>query len=489
MPELLGSPYILPVIVVALIALLVLLFLSMRSRKRAATGGKESKPAKVKAKRGKSARAPLEAADAADAAAHSDASPEATGEPPMEAQSEKASGAPSEPKRSSARQTRTDLGSLGHMGTGGAPSVDPITTVVNDVLRGWGDLTTEDTNRLAIFRADKVAAAIAAMELPKDLKNSEHARTRLGQLKHYGTSLQGGERPFHAAPRAEFAAIGLPASETSSTAVQQPSIPVDEADHGGLAAEETPYEEETAGEARAADASWGVEKKSNLWDEEPVTDLWGSETTDAGQDAVKDVAPTDRALPEVGWEPQVPSETEAPKAAGWDNAESAVAAAAAAFWAVSEAPSKEAVTEEELPVVEETVIQEELPVEEEEVTDFEEYAAPAGPASEATFAEPETPARTDSFFQTLGAKVSTAEDLLALPATEQETMLVFLEPVELNKVFRATGDPEIKKAIIDTLEHVGSPASLDIIQQCLEDPDPSVQMRALEAADRLLGSS
>ena len=67
-------------------------------------------------------------------------------------------------------------------------------------------------------------------------------------------------------------------------------------------------------------------------------------------------------------------------------------------------------------------------------------------------------------------------------------MLVFLKPSELAKVLHATQDAELKKAVIDTLESVGSPSALDIIYHCLDDPDPQIQARALRAADRLLGA-
>ena len=66
-------------------------------------------------------------------------------------------------------------------------------------------------------------------------------------------------------------------------------------------------------------------------------------------------------------------------------------------------------------------------------------------------------------------------------------MVAFLTPAELSKVFAKADDPGLKRAIIDTLEHVSNPASLEVLRQCLDDPDPEIQLYALEAADRLLG--
>jgi HEAT repeat protein len=95
---------------------------------------------------------------------------------------------------------------------------------------------------------------------------------------------------------------------------------------------------------------------------------------------------------------------------------------------------------------------------------------------------------SDTFLQDLANRVSSAEALLALPPSEQPGLLAFLRPSELAKVLKTTSDPELKLAVIETLESVGSPSALDIIYQSLDDPDPRIQTKALEAADRLLGA-
>ena len=78
---------------------------------------------------------------------------------------------------------------------------------------------------------------------------------------------------------------------------------------------------------------------------------------------------------------------------------------------------------------------------------------------------------------------------MALPISERADMLAFLEPPELSKVFFLAADRDLKKSVIDTLEHIGNTSSLDALRGCLEDPDPEVQLHALEAADRMLGTS
>ena len=97
------------------------------------------------------------------------------------------------------------------------------------------------------------------------------------------------------------------------------------------------------------------------------------------------------------------------------------------------------------------------------------------------------PRRLERSAGDLGKSVGNAADVLALPAEDQAEMLPFLEPGELTKVFHSAGNKDLKKAVIDTLEHVGSTASLDAIHACLEDPDAEVQLYALDAAERMLG--
>ena len=88
---------------------------------------------------------------------------------------------------------------------------------------------------------------------------------------------------------------------------------------------------------------------------------------------------------------------------------------------------------------------------------------------------------------TLHGRVRTAEELMALPASDQADMLAFLEPPELARVFEASDDRRLKKGVIDVLENLGSPGSLDVLRRCLDDADPEIQVYALDAADRLLG--
>jgi len=107
-------------------------------------------------------------------------------------------------------------------------------------------------------------------------------------------------------------------------------------------------------------------------------------------------------------------------------------------------------------------------------------------AAAAFWGTPNAP-RMEQAAASWGKQVSTATDVMALPPNDRPDMLAFLPPAELSKVFKSTDDSNLKKAVIDTLEHVGNTASLDAIHESLDDPDPEVQLYALDAADRILG--
>jgi hypothetical protein len=81
-------------------------------------------------------------------------------------------------------------------------------------------------------------------------------------------------------------------------------------------------------------------------------------------------------------------------------------------------------------------------------------------------------------------KLKMARDIMALPASDRSEVIGFL----LGGLLASNGSsPELKRAVIDTLEHLRSAALVNVLLDCLDDPDPIVQDYALAAADRLLG--
>ena len=61
-----------------------------------------------------------------------------------------------------------------------------------------------------------------------------------------------------------------------------------------------------------------------------------------------------------------------------------------------------------------------------------------------------------------------------------------LTPAELGRRFSSTDDKALKLSIIDALEETPAHEAISVIQSCLDDTDPEVQVKVLEAAERLL---
>jgi len=319
----------------------------------------------------------------------------------------------------------------------------------------------------------------------------------LNQLRHYANSLQQGDHT-PAGPLAEFAGIGLgpigqaqtPGAATAGAGVAGTAEAAEATETAGTAeapgeteapeaeSAEDNLEEESAGEGRAADASWGVTSSGKeLWGTPAAVALWGA--PEAPEDTLTEspAAPGAEPAPaQIAWEPggeEKAEEKPSTSPSGGGDTEATVAAAAAAFWAATDTPQTEESQEEvELPVVEveEMIVEEELPVVE-EMTGFEEVSG--------------FETATGDGLAGAAGTIAGAGDLLALSTEEQLAKLGALEPEDLTKVFRATNDTRLKKSIIDTLEHKGF---LDTIHEFFDDPDPEVQTHALDAADRLLGT-
>jgi hypothetical protein len=80
-------------------------------------------------------------------------------------------------------------------------------------------------------------------------------------------------------------------------------------------------------------------------------------------------------------------------------------------------------------------------------------------------------------------KLKIARDIMALPAGDRSEVIGFL----LGGLLNVKGaSPRLKQAVIDTLEHLRSATLIDVLLDCLDDPDPIIQDYALAAADRLL---
>ena len=334
-------------------------------------------------------------------------------------------------------------------GVGGS---DPLTVALLAILGGWGDLTPEDIKRLELFRPEKLAAALATVQLPKS--KSGEAKARLGQLRQYSADLEGRSL---AAETAAAAAARAAAEPIPSAAVATPIV--------------APPRAETLAQAAVAAVALGAETET-----EPETAAVMDETTPMAAEAA--VAATEAA-------------TVTPHEYGVDDLGS--------FWAeprpLWELEDGTSFQELPAPSYEEIAVRHELRPQTELQTPLE--ATPDvldAPLSDAELADApqaggpstddlptddlpagETVSDAHSFFwedtpadplSRLSVKVETAEQLLALPLQERADMTAFLGPSELAATFRATEDPDLKKAVIDTLEHIGSPASLNALGNC-----------------------
>ncbi len=371
---------------------------------------------------------------------------------------------------------------------------DPVRMVVADILAGWGDLAAEDTNRLEVFRPERVMAAISAAELPKDLKNSEYARTRLTQLRRYAAYLEhGDERPIVATSEHEFS--GLAGERLSATAPKAAANAGAVAVAPAVGAAPVVGAEPVAFAVDGSSAPDGLTPAAPAVPAVPASDV-ASPTTSAATSDTGSVAPAAR---------------ESDIAHANKSTEAAIAAAAAAFWARSDAPARppaqselatpaDPVQTEPVPGVKASPLNvwatDEVlphpPVAEKPILQWEPLVPPADiPAAPPTKAGPgpaETARSHDDFLKSMGGKISTAAGLMALPLADREEMLVLLGPDELAKAFAAAENSEFKKNVIDALEDIGTSSALDVIHSCLEDPDPEVQIHALDAADRLLAA-
>jgi hypothetical protein len=463
MPVLFGNTYILPAIIV--VVLLVLLLLVMVLRKRGSASG----PSKTKAKPDtraatpprptKVVRPPIQATPAAMATPAPEPAAEAATALPGTIEPSAAQAATATPAVAAAPAAvpaavrhevpRADM----------APHTDPLQAVIVDILQGWGDITADDTKRLALFRPEKVLAAAQAMETPKELKSKQHARTRLTQLRQY------------AANRVEQARAQQAASAAAEACAEESEVPAAPAEPvAPVASVFAPQPKATEPEPAAA-----FQKTEEA--EAPLVETDYADELSTWPEAQLEPAVYSPVAVPVETQFEAPAET--PTVAPTEIAlETPVEAPAeASLEAVQESPFETVAK----PVVDPMAA--EMPLQESSWLQQDAQAAPKWQAA----GEPAFLDEPESSLSSLHVSIKTAGELLALPEHERPDMVAFLEPAELAKVFDGTNDPVLKKAIIDTLEHVSNPASLEVLRRCLDDPDPQIQVYALEAADRLLG--
>lgn len=462
MPELFGNAYVLPAIIVVVLLLIMLLVLMLR--KRRATSPVSFQPVDQ-------ATEPLARLSPRQASETPDASFDLSAQTPEVV-----------PTPTSAAETLA-VTSLTGLSRSSTPPDDPLHTVIMEVMQGWGDLTSEDTNRLELFRPEKILAAAENIELPKDHKGGDHARTRLLQIRQYATDRELRTERVQAAVdttlQAPEAAAETRATETEVVEVA-PLAEAVAAAEATATVEAPPVAAAVVPEESVAEQATPVDEAAPQTDAAPVAESPPVEHPVAEEDVAVAATAEDflsRPAEEEVFEDRATLERKELEAQVTD-APMFVEPAVPLLWTEDAVgwETKEPQPHQEAP--EPAVI---WPGEE-PLAAVVETGQPSGAGD--LIARAQTP--RDSL-SSLHGQVKTAEDLLALPPEERGDMLAFLEPSQLSKVFKSTDDPGIKKAVIDTLEHVGNPMSLDVLRTCLDDPDPEIQLYALDAADRLLG--
>jgi hypothetical protein len=506
MPELFGSIYILPAIVVVVLLLVVLLLLLRRRNARAAETPRPETPKTSRKTRSAAELGATPGIQFTTATPSEQAAPAAaTAQPPGPTET-----APPEPAGRSSAPTDAIK--------------DPLQLVILDILRIGGDITEDDTRRLGLFRPDKVLAITQSLELPKDLRSNENARSRLMQLRQYAAT----------------------AVERTGAPQQPPAAPAEVPAEASLAGEALPSEEAAGVETPVPEEPLVTEEPPKPKAKNAFASAYGPDPTETEADdvftATYETAVTAEAIGAASEAPLPDvTPTEATPVEGMATERSPVldpAGAGDRLWPEDPADNETIIAGEGVFLVDAPRSEDELPSTGGEPEDWAQWqdmdpfamppvgeAQPAQPAQPVTPAPPEPKESEDiaggekrvemveeylvesaaatvveseppfSFDEPSGASpgliaksIRRADDLLAQPEEERKEIVAFLDPVELAKVFDRTDDPELKKAIIDTLENVNNPSSLTVLRRCLEDTDPEIQMYALEAADRILGA-
>lgn len=490
MPELFGNAYILPVVIVVVLLLVLLLILMTRKRRR--TGPTEARSA--------------ERVVAPPARPTPTEAPEAPPTPFVPTtQTTAVTPQPAVPGETPAFVKPSTT--AGGAAESGALADDPLKAVVVDIVHGWGDLTSEDTNRLALFRPDKVLAVAETIELPKDDAGGGYARTRLLQIRKYAADKQlehkapdtasppGAESMVEAeAIQSEAAPLATEVKPDGSTPLWGSPLPEASAAGAGVAAaavagtfgseqiQDRKSLEMELGEELAAEGSGEPQSSEPLasppWPEEsqPVEPAVSSPWPEESQPA-EPATPSPWSEEPAGWDIH---EAPAPEEVAVEPAEETLLVDMET--AGIEAGNPDGLNGATAGVVTAGVVGAAVGGTDTETVDLGD-AEELSSIDDMT-AQVQTP---EDSLSSLHVRVRTADELLALPPGDQADMLAFLEPPELARVIEASDDRKLKKAVIDVLENLGNPSSLDVLRRCLDDPDPEIQVYALDAADRLLG--
>lgn len=408
-----------------------------------------------------------------------------------------------------------------------------VRSVVMGLLNGRGELTGSELRRIELLRPEKVLAVLDDVEGTLTGRGKEAQRARFLKLRQYAELL---------APPVATDAAPAEAGESGEAAEYVTEYVTEYVGASGAEAADARVDMKGDGDTSApeeteGDVGAGGDRDLSVFPEEPGTPPgpvftntgWSKEGSadwfpgaPSGPPAAAPSAEKEPAAPLADDEPAAPLDQHE----SWipETTETDVFPEPVIGEAVWTAPDEEAAMEPDAAIevfrdgqeelVEESwdegpedmVLEEPMPA----VYDAggEPDEIPAGPETSivtdagsevgagaadagsgvATAAEPEgdVAAATPPAPGPADLRIETAEEVLALREDERPYALDFLTPAELGRLFASIDDAQLKFAIIDIVSHEPDSDSIDVLEACLDDPDPEVQLHALEAAERLL---
>lgn len=372
-----------------------------------------------------------------------------------------------------------------------------VHSVISGLLQGRGDLTAAELRRIELLRPEKVLVALTEIEGTLSGRGKEAQRARLVKLQQYAELLSPGSGAEAPPPEAKATVehdeyIGVADATYDASSLWSGAADAADSLLGGIGAE-TVVEGEPAPDLPARGP---IEDARAPWDEEPTTTPdeeheapaqapaispgWSRE---GSADWLPGAIPAPSNVPtDAGWTPSTDPEPEPWNPMAPPGGTTPEPVIGEALWTEPEA-GNETFHDEREDAEEEAWI--DAPADLEEAVPVTHSVEPEDATQTAvTPAEPVTVPSLEA----LDLHLETAEDVLSLEVSEREDALTFLQPLELGRLFAATQDTHLKFSIIDILGREQDTDSIEALQACLDDPDPEVQLYALEAAERILGA-
>lgn len=313
------------------------------------------------------------------------------------------------------------------------PAGDPVRAAVTAIASGRGPLESAETRRLELYRPDRILQVTEALKTEElTSKAPNHlVLDRLRAISDYASFVMVQVATTHTEPAPEEPRAAEPESAAEEAAELQP------------AAEATAESKETQISPQP-DLEPGPEAPTPH--ESPV-----EKSLPESAPEVTEIIKTD----EVRTEPLLPLDTTEP----------------------GEMIADDVLPAEVVPAVPEAV-EEEAP-EEVEAIEIGESPLPLDPVDPV-----EPPAET--YQDAAPLNHLTAEDLAGIPKEQWGDAFSRLSASETCRLFETSENRDLKMQLVDHVEARGGADALLILDTCLRDPDPEVQLHALNAAEKLL---